>query len=127
MSDGLKRIIKDSFYITLALDAVLLVLFWFLWPVSGRASACLGVVYGSAVAMAGLVMICSMVNGLTVSVQKGKSKGRTGYYLRYVFYAVCLGLGAWLMKFSVLAMLAGIIAQKASLVLYSLKERKDRK
>ena len=127
MSDGLKRIIKDSFYITLALDAVLLVLFWFLWPVSGRTSACLGVVYGSAVAMTGLVMICSMVNGLTVSVQKGKSKGRTGYYLRYVFYAVCLGLGAWLMKFSVLAMLAGIIAQKASLVLYSLKERKDRK
>ncbi|MEY8309447.1 hypothetical protein AAK899_07995 [Erysipelotrichaceae bacterium 51-3] len=127
MSDGLKRIIKDSFYITLALDAVLLVVFWLLWPVSKRTLACLGVVYGSAVAMAGLVMICSMVNGLTVSVQKGKSKGRTGYYLRYAFYAVCLGLGAWLMKFSVLAMLAGIIAQKASLVLYSLKQRKDRK
>lgn len=127
MSDGLKRIIKDSFYITLAIDALLLILILCFWPADGKGSAALGLILGSAIAMAGFVMICSMVNGLT-SVNKGKSKGRTGYYIRYAFYGVCLALGAWLMKFSVLTMLAGILAQKASLVVYSLQEqRKDRK
>ncbi len=127
MSDGLKRIIKDSFYITLAIDALLLILIACFWPADGKASAIFGLIWGSAIAMAGFVMICSMVNGLT-SVKKGKSKGRSGYYIRYAFYGICLALGAWLMKFSVLAMLAGILAQKASLVVYSLQEqRKDRK
>lgn len=67
-----------------------------------------------------------MVAGLGSSIKEEKKKGKAGYYTRYLFYAACLFLGVW-MHFSILTMLAGILIGKASLVVYSVKERKDRK
>lgn len=124
MSAGLSRIFRDSLFCTLAIDLCLLLLIGLFCPHALWLPAGGGLLWGSAVALAGFWMICSMADGLTDSIKAEKSRGRTGYFGRYAFYAACLFFGAWI-HLSVLAMLGGILVQKASLVLYALKERKD--
>ena len=123
MNDGLKQIFKQSFVYTVLLTALIALFVALLWPDASRTSALLGLIWGALIAIAGFWMICSMVSNLSQSIKQEKKKGRSGYFLRYAFYAACLAFGAWL-HFSVITMLLGILAQKASLVLYSLKNER---
>lgn len=124
MNDGLKSIFRNSFLITLGLCLVLLVPIVLLWPKDSLKGAVFGLFWGAGIGLAGLFLICSMVAGMSESIRREKTRGQTGYIGRYILYGLCLFAGAW-MQFSVLTMLGGILAQKASLVLYALKERKD--
>lgn len=119
MSKGLKQIFKQSLIYTTVIvvfGAILIALFW---PSVSRMNALLGLFWGALIALCGFSLICHMVSNLSQSIQEGKKKGRSGYFLRYAFYAVSLALGAWL-RFSLITMLLGVVAQKASLVLYTL-------
>lgn len=126
MRNETRRILYHSTLITLLLCLVSLVPIALFWPADDRMNAIGGLLWGALIAQAGLWMICQMVEGLGPSIKAEKKKGMAGYYVRYLFYALCLLLGVW-MHFSILTMLAGILIGKASLVVYSVKERKDRK
>lgn len=123
MNDGLKQIFKQSFVYTALLIALIAFFVALFWPDASRTSALFGLFWGALIAITGFWMICSMVSNLSQSIKQEKKKGRSGYFLRYAFYAACLAFGAWL-HFSVITMLLGILAQKASLVLYSLKNER---
>lgn len=124
MSDGPKKILRESVRITLAIGLALLLLILCFWPRASLIQALAGLVWGMAVGIIGFALICKSVDAMSNSIQREKTRGQTDYMQRYILYAVCLFAGAW-MKFSVLTMLGGILAQKASLILYALKERKD--
>ena len=81
-----------------------------------------GILYGTAMTLAGLAMICTMVSRIDASTTKGQ--GFSGYMLRFALYGFCLWMGLkW--KLPVLAMMAGILIQKASLLIYTYLHRKD--
>ncbi|MCF0259993.1 MAG: ATP synthase subunit I [Erysipelotrichaceae bacterium] len=79
---------------------------------------------GALIGLAGLWMIIAQADSLSSDPASGKKKGAAGYAGRYVFYAVCLFFLTWC-GLSPLAMLAGILCSKASLVIYALLHRKD--
>lgn len=119
MSKGLKRIFKQSLIYTTAIVSIIAILILFFWPSVSRIDALLGLIWGALIALCGFSLICRMVSNLSQSIHEEKKKGRSGYFLRYAFYAASLALGAWL-HFSIITMLLGVVAQKASLVLYTL-------
>lgn len=119
MSKGLKQIFKQSLIYTALIVGIVAIPVALFWPSVSRVGALFGLVWGALIALCGFSLICHMVSNLSQSINEQKKKGRSGYFLRYAFYAVSLTLGAW-MKFSIMTMLMGIVAQKASLVLYTL-------
>lgn len=119
MSKGLKRIFKQSLIYTTAIVSIIAILILFFWPSVSRIDALFGLIWGALIALCGFSLICRMVSNLSQSIHEEKKKGRSGYFLRYAFYAASLALGAWL-HFSIITMLLGVVAQKASLVLYTL-------
>lgn len=123
MSPELKKIWRFSLKATglfLLIGLIVCVLFFR----SMFLSVFLGLVWGEAVALMGLYLICTLAMGLSDSVKEQKNRGRASYVLRYLLYAVCLFAGAWL-HLNVFAMLCGILAQKGSLVWFALREGKD--
>lgn len=86
----------------------------------------ISMIWGAAASLIGLAMICQGVGNLSSSVSAEKNKGMVSYAVRYVFYALALLAGAWL-KLNILGMLAGILAQKATLVIYALVAERTEK
>ncbi len=123
MCAELKRILRQSGWICLALCALIVTLVLCFWRLSSLVMASLGFVWGMALGYVGLVMICSTVSNLSDQIKHETSRSRTGYLLRYIFYGIALIAGC-LLGLPVIAMAAGLLVQKASLVLYALKEGK---
>lgn len=107
---------KDSTYLALACSILVLLLFrsW---------KAALGVWIGAALSYAGLLMIIAWASSL-VPENATKLKSACNYALRYGMYAGVMFFFTFL-GIPVLSMLAGFLAGKASLIFYSLKNRKE--
>lgn len=72
----------------------------------------------------GFKMIVSMVHSLETSAENGQKIGQSGYLRRYIFYGIVFVIASFL-DLSVLAILFGIICHKASLLLYTYREKED--
>jgi hypothetical protein len=82
----------------------------------------IGVWIGVFTALAGFEMIIRMVRSLPDNGEDGRQMGRGSYALRYAFYALVLAVGA-LRHVPVLAMLAGFVCHKLSLLIYTYQNR----
>lgn len=81
-----------------------------------------GIWIGSVMGLFGYWMIVWLTSSL--SVTNGTSKGRVGYMMRYASYALVL-VTMTILNVPVLAMLAGFLTHKLSLLFYVFTERKD--
>lgn len=126
MSASVRELFKTSFLITMIGGGIVLVPVLLFWPESDRLLAAGGLIWGIVIALAGLLMICTLASSLSPTVKKEKNRAAAGYAVRYGMYALALFIGAFV-HFPILMMLAGIMVQKASLFLYALRQRKDRK
>lgn len=84
----------------------------------------LGILYGGAIALAGLAMIHIQTSGISASESREKRKAALGYTFRYLFYALMLVLGIR-GHLNALAMLVGIMLNKAALLIYAVQTGKD--
>lgn len=84
----------------------------------------MGIVIGSFTGMMGFTMIVNMaahVDGDTMDVKAGAFRS---YTQRYLIYAVIFAMSAS-MGVNVIALLAGMLAHKASILIYTWKHRKE--
>ena len=123
MNSAIKPIWKTACLWTVSLSLICAALAALIWP-DHRINYAVSTMLGAAIGLCGLWMIIAMTKALTGDEAANKRKGFIGYTGRYLFYAVCLFFLTW-RGFSPLAMLAGILCSKASLVIYALLHRKD--
>ena len=71
-----------------------------------------------------LAMIKNMARSIAHEEKAGKRQGYSNYALRYLLYAFVMAVSVYL-GISVLAILAGMLCQKAALLTYSFIERKN--
>lgn len=99
-----------------ALTSIISLLF-FDWKVGA------GILIGLTMSLIGYQMIVHMVVSLPNNEKESESKGKSGYTMRWGFYALVLCLFAWL-GFPVVAMLIGILCHKVALLMYTYKQNK---
>ena len=84
----------------------------------------IGVWIGCILSLIGFAMIKNMARSIAHEEKAGKRQGYSNYALRYLLYAFVMAVSAYL-GISVLAILAGMLCQKAALLTYSFIERKN--
>lgn len=124
MALEVRQLFSRSFRITLYLVIALGIAFALFWPAASKWQSVAGLVWGAMIAFSGFAMICRLAASIAAPGRNARRAGTAGYALRYGVYALLLLAGVW-MKFPVIAMLCGIAAQKASLIVISQKQRKD--
>lgn len=86
--------------------------------------ALLGLWIGALAGILGFFAIIFMVKSINPNSKSNERFGTFNYVARYAMYGIIFGIAAW-NKIPVLSMLAGFVCTKASLILYSLKTRKE--
>lgn len=124
MPREVRQLFYSSLRITLCILIVLSIGFALFWPAGSKWQAVAGLFWGAMSAFAGFAMICRLAASVASPGINARRAGTAGYTLRYGVYAILLLAGVW-MHLPVIAMLCGIVAQKASLIVISQKQRKD--
>lgn len=89
-----------------------------------KLNAVLALFYGAGMGLTGLYLIHLQSLSLTSMAEREKRKGFVNYTLRYALYALLLVCAVY-MNLPLLGVLAGVMLQKASLLFYAVKNRKD--
>lgn len=84
----------------------------------------MGIVIGSFTGMMGFTMIVNMAEKIDGDSLDVKSRAFRSYTRRYLVYAVVFAMSAS-MGVNVIALLAGMLAHKASILIYTWKHRKE--
>lgn len=84
----------------------------------------LGFWIGTFAGLLGFFTVILMVKSINPNSNSSERFGTFNYVARYAMYGIIFGIAAW-NKIPVLAMLLGFVFTKASLILYSLKTRKE--
>lgn len=108
---------------TAILMLVLAFVSMFLFPGQFK-SIPMGIVIGSFTGLLGFNMIYKMSNAIGEESVDVKNRAVRSYTQRYVMYAVIFALSASVGA-NIVALLVGMLAHKASILLYTLKHRKE--
>lgn len=126
MSPELKQIWRVCLKYTLWICLAELAAAVLLCPdMASRLSWAGGILVGGAAGLAGLYMICMQAARLSPDAEKMQHQGVFSYAVRYLFYALCLFAGVFA-GLPIVGLLGGMLASKASLLLFSLTGRKER-
>lgn len=121
--DELKRMTKEICLITLGLTLILMMGSVVLFPTM-RKSVSLGIGIGSLTGVLGFVMIVRMAKSMINAEEDEGSRAYQSQMRRYLLYggviAICIWRGG-----NVFALLAGILAHKASILIYTWRHRKE--
>ncbi len=120
MNSSLRKLFAENVKLTAWFCLIPLILTAIFWPLPGKWMALLGIVYGAALALCSLYMICIQSESLSGKQKTGKNY-TGGYLARYLMYAVFLFIGAWI-GIPILAMLIGAAASKVALFVYAKKD-----
>ncbi len=117
----LDRMSKEIRLYTLLLTLVVTLVSILLFPKAGKAVP-VGVLIGSLSGMIGFQMILRMASSL--EPQGARMKAYRSYLLRYLIYAAIFAISI-AQGVHALALLAGILAHKASFLIYTWRHRKE--
>lgn len=87
-------------------------------------SVALGIVVGAFVGIMGFNMIYRMAENIDGDTLDVKNRAMKSYTRRYLMYAVIFVLSASV-GMNVIALLVGMLAHKASILIYTMKHRKE--
>lgn len=118
LSQMSSKIIRYTLYYSLVVSIFLLFLLSF------GILVFIGVWIGCILSLIGFAMIKNMARSIAHEEKAGKRQGYSNYALRYLLYAFVMAVSVYL-GISVLAILAGMLCQKAALLTYSFIERKN--
>lgn len=87
-------------------------------------SITMGIVIGTMCGLLGFNMICTMAERIDKDTLDVKNRAIRSYTRRYLLYAVIFALSAGI-GINLIALLAGMLAHKVSILLYTLRHRKE--
>lgn len=114
---------KEIRFYTLIAAAILSTIGWFAFPVEGKQIA-VGVLVGALCGLIGFQMIIQSAGSLEADTKNPKAKAYRAYLLRYLVYAAIFVL-AVKSGVNVIALLIGMLAHKACILLYTYRHRKE--
>lgn len=87
-------------------------------------SITMGIVIGTICGLMGFTMICNMAERIDGDTLDVKNRAIRSYTRRYLLYVVIFALSASI-GVNLIALLVGMLAHKASILLYTLRHRKE--
>ena len=84
----------------------------------------MGIVVGACTGIMGFNMICRMAENIDGDTLDVKNRAMKSYTRRYLMYVVIFVLSASV-GMHILALLVGMLAHKASILIYTMKHRKE--
>ncbi len=114
---------KEIRIITLILTAVLTLMSMMLFPDMMK-SVGLGIVIGSLCGLLGFQMILRMSKNIVEGSIYGAGSAYTSYLNRYLIYALIFALSIY-RGINVIALAVGMLAHKASILIYTWQHRKE--
>lgn len=87
-------------------------------------SITMGIVIGTICGLMGFTMICNMAERIDGDTLDVKNRAIRSYTRRYLLYVVIFALSASI-GVNLTALLVGMLAHKASILLYTLRHRKE--
>lgn len=87
-------------------------------------SITMGIIIGAVCGLMGFNMICNMAERIDGDSLDVKNRATRSYTRRYLLYAIVFALSASV-GVNLIALLAGMLAHKLSILLYTLRHRKE--
>ena len=109
--------------ITIVLAGIVSLLCGILFPAYWK-SVSLGIIIGALTGIMGFTMITNMVERIDGDLPDIKARATRSYVRRYLTYALIFTLSA-IAGANIIALLIGMVLHKGSILLYSIKHRKE--
>lgn len=109
--------------ITMIIMVILALVAWLLFPGEVK-SISMGIIIGAITGMMGFTMIVNMAERIDGDTMDVKARAFRSYTRRYLAYALIFALSA-IAGVNVIALLAGMLAHKASILIYTWRHRKE--
>lgn len=123
MMDETRKMAHEVRLITAILMLILAGGAWVIFP-DGFRSISMGIVIGAFTGMMGFNMIVHMADRIDGDSLDVKARAFRSYTRRYLLYAVIFAMSA-MVGVNIIALLAGMLAHKASILIYTWKHRKE--